>query len=207
MTPLMKGMLAAALLLSTPALAEEAHHKPSGTAEAPAGDMAPQAGAPGTMPGDGASGMMGGDMMKMMEQMMGAHAEMMRGMMGAGGIGDGGPMRQMMSPEHVEGRIAFLWTELKVTDAQQLLWEAVADALRVNSLAAKDMMPAMAGGMMQPGPSREPLPQRLADLERTLSARLDGLHRLNAALGPFYASLDEAQKKTANELLMPMGMM
>lgn len=201
MTSLVKTILAAALLLSTPALAEEAHHKPSGTAETLTGDMAPQAGASATMSDSGASGMMGGDMMKMMEQMM-------RGMR-AGGIemDASGPMRQMMSPEHVEGRIAFLRTELKVTDAQQPLWEVVAEVLRANSIGSKGMMPAMMGGMMQPGASSKPLPQTLADLERMLSSRLDSLRRLNSALEPFYESLDETQKKTADELLMPMGMM
>ncbi|CAD7053608.1 hypothetical protein RHAB21_04526 [Pseudorhizobium halotolerans] len=201
MTSLVKTILAAALLLSTPALAEEAHHKPSGTAESLTGDMAPQAGASATMSDSGASGMMGGDMMKMMEQMM-------RGMR-AGGIemDASGPMRQMMSPEHVEGRIAFLRTELKVTDAQQPLWEVVAEVLRANSIGSKGMMPAMMGGMMQPGASSKPLPQTLADLERMLSSRLDSLRRLNSALEPFYESLDETQKKTADELLMPMGMM
>ncbi|WP_312360990.1 Spy/CpxP family protein refolding chaperone [Agrobacterium sp.] len=201
MTSLVKTILAAALLLSTPALAEEAHHKPSGTAESLTGDMAPQSGASATMSDSGASGMMGGDMMKMMEQMM-------RGMR-AGGIemDASGPMRQMMSPEHVEGRIAFLRTELKVTDAQQPLWEVVAEVLRANSIGSKGMMPAMMGGMMQPGASSKPLPQTLADLERMLSSRLDSLRRLNSALEPFYESLDETQKKTADELLMPMGMM
>lgn len=209
MTSLVKTIFAATLLLSTPALAEEAHHKPSGTTESLTGDMAPQVGASGTMPDSGASGMMGGDMMKMMEQMMGAHAQMMRGMTGAGGMemDARGPMRQMMSPEHVEGRIAFLRTELKVTDAQQPLWEIVAEVMRANSIASKGMMPAMTGGMMQPSASQKPLPQTLTDLKRMLSVRLDGLRRLNSALGPFYESLDETQKKTADELLTPMGMM
>jgi len=36
----------------------------------------------------------------------------------------------MMPSEHVEGRIAFLKTELKITDAQLPQWNAFADALR-----------------------------------------------------------------------------
>lgn len=205
MTTLAKACLAAALLLSTPALAEDAHHPASGTAKSPPAEAAPQPSQTDAMPGGGAAGMMGGDMMK---QMMAIHAGMMRGMMAADGMGmgDGGPMRQMMSPERVEGRIAFLRTELKVSAAQQPLWDAVADTLRANSAASKGMMPAMMGGMMQPGAS-QPLPQRLSAMERMLSARLDGLRRLNAALAPFYASLDEAQKSTADDLLTPMGMM
>ena len=54
-------------------------------------------------------------------------------------------MRMMMGQnamaEHVEGRIAFLKTELKITDAQQPLWNAVADAMRANAKEMTDMMP------------------------------------------------------------------
>lgn len=207
MTTLMKGMLAASLLLSTPALAEEAHHTPSATAGDSAADIVPVPSTTNTIPGGDATGMMGADMMKMMKDMMASHAGMMRGMMSEEGRADGAPMREMMSPEHMEGRIAFLRTELKITEAQQPLWEAVAEVLRANSAASKGMLPAMMGGMTQPDASLRPLPQRLSDMERMLSARLDGLHRLNAALEPFYASLGETQKATADDLLIPMGVM
>ena len=45
---------------------------------------------------------------------------------------------------HVEGRLAFLKTELKITDAQLPLWNAVADAIRANAKG----MGEMSGGMM-----------------------------------------------------------
>src|SRR5215831_8361884 len=57
----------------------------------------------------------------------------------SGGFGNmpmSGMMQMMMGQNgmagHVEGRIAFLKIELKITDAQQPLWNAVADAMRVN---------------------------------------------------------------------------
>jgi hypothetical protein len=58
----------------------------------------------GSMPG--ASG--GAPMMAMMQMMMGQN--------GMGG--------------HLEGRIAFIKAELKITDAQEPLWKTVADAMR-----------------------------------------------------------------------------
>lgn len=203
MNTLSRTALAAALLLSAPALAEDAHHPapagaPAETAE-PA-EAAPQPSAPA--PGSGAampSGMMGGDMMKMMQEMMGRHAGMMRGMMSSGAQMQDGMMGKMMAPEHVEGRIAFLRTELKVTDAQQPLWEAVADALRENARAS--------AGMMQQEADATGLPASLERQERQLSGRLEALQRLRAAVEPFYASLDEAQKAAADSLLAPMGMM
>ena len=213
MNSFFRTTFAAALLLSaSPAFAEDAHHP--ATTEAPGAGSAPkpaEPAAPAVPAPDAASpmmgrGMMGDGMMKMMQEMMGSHAAMMRGMMSAEGMADSGPMRGMMSPERVEGRIAFLRTELKVTDAQQPLWEIVAEALRANAAASKSTMPGMMGGMPQPGASQK-LSEKLADMESMLSARLDALRRFNTALEPFYASLDETQKATADDLLMPMGMM
>ena len=180
MKTIFRTAFAAALLLAaTPAFAEDAHHP--ATIETPAAQAAPAAPVPDTgsiMMGDG----------------------MMGGMMSADGMADGGSMRQMMSPERVEGRIAFLRTELKVNEAQEPLWAAVAEGLRANAESSKGMM----SGMTQSdGP--QTLPQRLADRESMLSARLDGLRRLKTAIEPFYASLDETQKATADELLMPMS--
>ena len=45
----------------------------------------------------------------------------MMGMMGRGG------MMSMMMGDHIEGRIAFLKAELKITDVQMLQWNAFAD--------------------------------------------------------------------------------
>ena len=59
-------------------------------------------------------------------------------------------MRMMMislaaMARHVEGRIAFLKTELKITDAQQPLWNAVADAMRADAASIGDMPDGMMG--------------------------------------------------------------
>lgn len=203
MTSLLKVLAAVAMLLN-PAMsfAEDAHHPPSGTEEAPAGETAPTEAAPEAIPGGDsgtAGGRMGGDMMTMMKEMMGSHARMMRGMMSAGGMTDSGAMEQMMSPEHVEGRIAFLRTELKVTTAQEPLWEAVAEALRESARTSEHMM--------QQGAASQTLPSALEGRERSLSARLEAVRRLRATVEPFYAALDGTQKTTADKLREPMGMM
>jgi len=207
MNTIVKTAFAAVLLLAAaPVFAEDAHH-PTST-ETPAAGSVPEAAAPAPpAPSAGSAtmmggGMMGGDMMEMMKQMMGRHAGSMRGMMSTEAMADGGPMAMMMSPERIEGRIAFLRTEMNVTEAQQPLWEAVAEALRANAAASQDLR----SGMMQSDISQT-LPRRLADRESLLSARLDGLRNLKGAIEPFYAALDETQKAAADELLMPMGMM
>jgi len=164
-------------LIAGPALAQQPqhdeHHPPA----------PPAAAGPG-MPG----GMAGGDMpMSMMRMMMGRDG---MGMMGA-------------IARHVEGRLAFLKTELKITDAQLPLWNAVADAMRANAKTMGDM----AGGMMGSSQAAT-LPDKLATREKIMTAHLEALRKFKAAADPLYAALSDEQKKTADELLIgPMGMM
>jgi hypothetical protein len=122
------------------------------------------------------------------------------------GPGARGGMKDMMSPAagHVEGRIAFLKAELRITEAQLPLWNAVADAMRDDS---RSMAP-MSGGMMmgQMMGKTATLPERLAAREKAIAARLDAAHKLAAAVGPLYAALTDEQKKVADELTADMGL-
>jgi len=161
--------------------AEDPHH-PAGAAA----QTTPQPPAAG--PG-GQAGMMGGMSMMNMMQMMGGDAQ------GMGMI------------DHIEGRIAFLRTELKITDAQTSVWNAFATALRSNAqnlgAARRGMMGQMGAGQ----PQAQTLTQRLDAQERWLSARLEGTRSLKTAFTGLYGALSDEQKKTADELLAPhMGM-
>jgi hypothetical protein len=138
----------------------------------------------------------------------------MMGMMGQGMMGQGMPMMGMMArmgemrammAGRVEGRIAFLKAELKITEAQQKLWDTVAEAIRARAKAMPQM--AMPGGMGA-GPAAATLPQKLAARDKALTARLEALRKYQAALNPLYAAFSDDQKKAADELLAgPMGMM
>ncbi len=131
------------------------------------------------------------------DRAMGAQGHQM--MMG----GDGAGMMPMMQPRHVEGRIAFLKTELKITDAQSQQWNGFADVLRAN---AKAMM-TMHDQMMHDGATAS-APEQAEHAIKMLSARLDALKATAAAETALYAVLSDAQKKTADELLSPsMGRM
>ncbi len=166
-------------LLASPAFAQ------STGSTSPQPQAAPESQAAPAMPGD--MPMMGQGMMGpgMMGQGMG------RGRMGMGQWGMG---------RHVEGWIAFLKTELKITPAQEKQWDAVADAMRANAQS----MRGMRSQMMATAGTAATLPDRLAAREKLLSARLDGLRKYKAAVDPFYASLSDAQKKTADELMPGM---
>jgi hypothetical protein len=153
----------------------------------------------------GASGAMmgaGGAMMWAGGGMMGAGGMgWQRMMMGEGGFASMGMMSAMAG--HVEGRLAFLKTELKITDTQQPLWDKFADALRDNAKTMTRILQSSTAGVGQSAS----LPDRLAAREKFLTARLDALRSLKAAVDPLYAALSDAQKKTADEIMLtPIGM-
>lgn len=116
----------------------------------------------------------------------------------------GGMSMMVAMAGHVEGRLAFLKTELKITDAQTPMWNAFAQAVRDN---AKAMEAMMQGGMMGMSQSAK-LPDKLEMREKMMATHLDALRKLKTAVDPLYAAFSDEQKKTADEIMLtPMGMM
>ncbi len=178
--------------------AHDSHHPEQGS------EAQPDATAPQPPMQSDQSGMMG--MMRMMDI-----AQMMRmmTMMGGGMSASGGMGMEKMDPagmvmiDHVEGRIAFLRAELKITDAQAGVWESFADALRASAKRLDEARKAASGASSVPA-----LEQRLADQELWLSARLEGVRAIKATLGDLYQALSPDQRKNADGLLpMHMGLM
>lgn len=134
----------------------------------------------------GQMGMMGEHMRMMNEQMR------MRGMMS--GMTMGPSMVDLT--DRIEGRIAFLRAELRVTDTQAPAWNTFADAVRSSR---KHLMEAR---QVLNQPYATPA-DRLEQYERHLSARLEALKSARAAFAQLYATLDEGQKRTADELVLP----
>ena len=196
-----------ALILSlgaTPAVAQQAQHdqhQPSGLAGA-ARSAPQQGGAPGMMPG---TVTMPGTVINNTFNPTGPTgtgtfsptAEFIVCVNDGSARGERTGMMGMMSgrASHVEGRIAFLKTELKITDAQLPLWNAVAGAMRDHARSTATMSGAKTGT----------LPERLAAMDKVMTARLDALHKLKAAVDPLYAALTDEQKKVADELTADMG--
>jgi len=206
--------------------AEDTHHTDqTGAPSVPSTQpSAPQAGAmayPG-MPGteDDPAAMM--SMMKMMGQagmmpmmtMMGPNGVMAMRMMGGASATEGMPMGGMtMMPmsgmgmpwgtddlaDHLEGRLAFLKAELKITSSQEQAWRAFSDSLR----AASKGWQARRTEMMRTMTYHTDLPARFAQQESVLEARLDSLHKEKQGLLALYAILDQEQKRRADELILP----
>jgi hypothetical protein len=153
-------------------------------------------------------GMMGGGVMG--RGMMGGGNMMSQTQMGSGGMM---PMMNMMmrggaGAEHIEGRLAYIKAELKITDAQTPQWNAYADATRGNAKAMSEMRDAMMARQGTPGT----LPERLAFEDKAVSAHLAALKKTAEAVNNLYGVLNDDQKKTADSIVvgpmgMPMGMM
>jgi hypothetical protein len=188
--------------------ADDPHHPPGAATPTPApAQPTPPAAQSGP---SGQQGMMGGmpmmNMMNMMRDMPMMNMMGMMRMMGMMGRGSAG----MATIDRVEGRIAFLRAELKITEAQATTWNAFADVLRSN---AKKLGEVRASTMPRPGAGQQQAPTLAARLdvqERWLLARLEGTRAIKAAFTQLYGTFSDDQKKAADELLGPhmgMGMM
>ena len=111
------------------------------------------------------------------------------------------PQRPPRPPRasHIEGRIAYLKAELKITPAQEAQFEKVAQALRQNSEERRQ-------AFGQPRPDRSAPPSALQRLEmqaRFSALRAQHADRFLAAFRPLYDSFSPDQKKAADELMAP----
>jgi hypothetical protein len=171
--------------LSIPAQSAEDPHHPAGEAAAQASPQTP----PSTPPGTAAQpGMMGGAAMMNMMSMM--------NMMGMMQMMGGGYTPGMGMIDHVEGRIAFLRTELKITDVQAAVWNAFAAALRSNAQSLGAARGAMMGQMGAGQPQGQTLAQRLDAQERWLTARLDGTRAIKTAFTKLYDVLARSKENS-----------
>jgi hypothetical protein len=106
--------------------------------------------------------------------------------------------------ERVEGRLAFMKAELKISDAQTTAWNGFAEAVRTAAKQHNERMKAIFAGEDR----SKPLPDRVEAQEQLMSARLEQIKLIKASLKSLYAVLSEDQKKEADDIGIPMvGMM
>ena len=97
---------------------------------------------------------------------------------------------------HIEGRIAFLRAELKITDAQAPAFERVAEAMRENVKDMAQLHEQHRADRDKPQTAVE----RLEMMEKFGELHTQHEQRFLAAFKPLYDSLSDEQKKTADEL-------
>lgn len=171
--------LALGLLASMPAFADDAHH-PAGTpgtatAPPPVTQVQPAPGMP-----------------------MGAGKGMMCSMMGQGGM-----MGMADMASHIDGHLAFIKAELKITPAQEDAWKGFADVLRASATS----MTQMQGMPMGTPGAAQTVSQALDQKERLLATRLDNSKKLRTAWAKLDAALTSDQRKAAEGILIPRLMM
>jgi hypothetical protein len=166
---------ALALLLASPAAAEEKHH-PEAT--------------PKTQPERPA--MKRGMGMMRMDQ-----CEPGMGMMCMMGQHSG--MRDEMMTQRTERHLAALKADLKITGAQAKDWDAYAAAVTAASKAMAEQRK-----MMMEKSATATLPQRLDLHEAILVSHLEQLRKTKAAANALYAVLSDDQKKIADKAAMGM---
>jgi hypothetical protein len=108
---------------------------------------------------------------------------------------------RQMRPSRIEGRIAFVRAELKITNAQAPLFDAVANVMRDNDRAMRAAFEQREQQRAQQGTLVDRLDQRQKRAEEMAAAT----GKLKAAWAPLYASLSDDQKKTADELFAQRG--
>jgi len=108
------------------------------------------------------------------------------------------PDRAAFDPgRHIEGRIAYLKTELKITDAQQPQFDAVANVMRDNAKSMHDAFQSLRGDRGQPQTALS----RLEARAKFAQLRADGEAKMLAAFRPLYQAMSPDQQKAADEML------
>ena len=103
---------------------------------------------------------------------------------------------RLMPGQLVEGKIAFLKTELKITPQQEAQWNGVATALRDN---AKAMDQAIVAARQDRG--KTDAVTRIALRSDFAKVHADNDARFLAAFRPLYGTLSPQQQEAANQLL------
>jgi periplasmic protein CpxP/Spy len=104
---------------------------------------------------------------------------------------------RLLPGQLIDGRIAFLKAELKITPEQETQWQSVATALRQNANALDQVINSAREqrGTMD-------AVQRLTVREQFDKVRTESDARLLSAFKPLYASLSTEQQQIANQLLV-----
>ena len=97
----------------------------------------------------------------------------------------------------VDGRIAFLKTELEITPGQEAQWQQYASVMRQN---AQSLDQAMTTARQHRGTAMNAV-ERLEVRGEFAKVRAENQARLLTALKPLYASLSPDQQQVANALM------
>jgi hypothetical protein len=129
---------------------------------------------------------------------------------GMHGMRHHGESRPFSKPtERVEAKLAYTKTALKITDAQQAVWDAYAARMRQQASEREKKMQDWRARMAQgKGPHEHSQASVIERMERAQSFHADAIKRIGETLEvqkPLYAALSDEQKKVADVVLAPKG--
>ncbi|WP_341910801.1 Spy/CpxP family protein refolding chaperone [Ferrovibrio terrae] len=104
----------------------------------------------------------------------------------------------------IEGRIAFLRTELKLSAQQQPLFDKLADEMRATTKTMQERHAQRQQASAQ-GPATTSVLERLEQRSAMMKEMNAAQDRYLAAFRPLYHSLSDEQKKTADQLFAKGG--
>ena len=113
------------------------------------------------------------------------------------GMSGGMPPATAQAPSaHIEGELAFLKAELKVTDAQSKHWDAFADSVRqsVKNMSEINMAPPASGATRN-------IVETMQMRDKYLKTRSEGLANILEKFKPLYESFTSDQKTSADQLV------
>jgi hypothetical protein len=102
--------------------------------------------------------------------------------------------------DRVEARITELHTKLKITPAQEELWNSVAQVMRDDAKTMEALIKARSEKA-----STMTAVDDLKSYSDIAAAHADGLKKFIAAFEPLYAGMPDAQKKSADALFRQHG--
>ena len=112
-----------------------------------------------------------------------------------------GPRHARFTPgRHIEGRIAFLQAELKITPAQKAQWDKVATVMRDTAKSDAAMFEQMRAQRTANPNAKPDAVVRMNDRIKFSEARTANMKKFVEAFTPLYNSLSDEQKKSADEL-------
>jgi LTXXQ motif family protein len=115
--------------------------------------------------------------------------------------GRGMPGTMCRTDEHIDGQLAYLKTELKITPEQTVQWNVFADVFRTDKEKNARLCKSTENDQTRSMMMSASLPDALEMMAVRLTARLESLRAMEAAIRPLYAVLNPEQKKTADEIM------
>jgi hypothetical protein len=102
--------------------------------------------------------------------------------------------------DRVEGRLAFIKAELKITEAQMGAWNELATAIRTAAKHHNERMRTVLSG----AENARTLPQRIQAHEQFMTTRLEELKQIKSSVSKLYDVLSDEQRKEADNVVLPM---